>query len=706
MREQLRLTSHTATLAASSASENRDRAAHVILRAGIAYSVAVGVTALFEGLLVRGAAPAGQLVEMTLGTLVGGLTGLAAGAVSAASEAAGRVRRAVIVLLAGALGVWLAQYMGTIAALSGRARGFAGVLLVIAVAGSMGFAALLIRAAEAPAYPSGARRRIKMPLRAAASFVSGVAALFTAHWLVPPYHRAVQDVIACGGAVLLGFAFHTLQSSVLFSRRLFLAASLGWAAAIFASAFLLSRPQGYERARLDDIIIARAGFKLQAYATDVDGDGYSSLFGGGDCAPWNSLSHPGATEIPDNGVDDNCSWGDAPRPVEHPVPAVRATPPSPMSVALITIDTVRWDRVGVSGYSPSPTPNLDAWARAAKVFERAYAASTRTCSSLAALHYGHFPRGLRWARGDSSSAVQRLRDRLPDAELRPRWMCVTDEVGAHGQKTLAEWLKARGMGTAAAVNDNGSYLIEREFFGAGFDIYRDTLTGEDGEVVGAAIGLLEELTRGEPPFFLWVHLLGAHERGSSQRLRDTGKEYDAALAQTDAALRPLLTALEVAGTRAPLGVVIASDHGELMGPNRRWHGSDLSDELLRVPLLIRAPSLSPGRTRILSSTVDIMPTVLALTDTPAPSGLPGINLAATPDEERRAPLLSDVWVRPLGIDLTAAYDGERKVVYSHESRTYTLFSQVPGAAALPGEDSALRQRIQTYLTENDLNPIH
>lgn len=60
-------------------------------------------------------------------------------------------------------------------------------------------------------------------------------------------------------------------------------------------------------------------------AHDFDGDGYANLLGENDCAPFDAAIHPGATEIPDNGVDENCNGRDLKagrKPVYRPADAM------------------------------------------------------------------------------------------------------------------------------------------------------------------------------------------------------------------------------------------------------------------------------------------------------------------------------------------------------------------------------------------------
>jgi arylsulfatase A-like enzyme len=195
-----------------------------------------------------------------------------------------------------------------------------------------------------------------------------------------------------------------------------------------------------------------------------------------------------------------------------------------------------------------------------------------------------------------------------------------------------------------------------------------------------------------------VHVFGPHDRALSKGIVDIPREYDEALRRADSAVAPFLEAVDAIARRRPLAVIVASDHGDVFGPNRRWHGDDLSEEVLRVPLMIRAPGIAPGRSGSLVSTVDIMPTILSLTQTPLPPFLAGMDIAHGQVPNPRL-LVSDIWNELLGYAFTAVYDGTQKLTYDHRIRTYTLSSQAPEVAE--DHSAALQERLSRYLSENE-----
>ena len=263
-----------------------------------------------------------------------------------------------------------------------------------------------------------------------------------------------------------------------------------------------------------------------------------------------------------------------------------AAPPAPAHaehVLLITIDTLRADRVGSYGYARAATPALDGIAARGTRFDRAFSAAPITQTSHATLLTGRYPQG----HGARHNGM-RIGDTVP---------------------TLAEKFKAAGFATAAFV---AAFPLDRRFgLARGFDAYGDTMpNGPDGRplnerpgraAVDEAITWLSANTGKRT--FLWVHLFEPHAPYAGG--------YDNEIAEADRQVARLLDA--IAPRRAKTLIIATSDHGEAFGEHGEiGHSIFVYDTTLRVPLLIEGPGV-PANTAIAepAGLVDVAPTIAA-----------------------------------------------------------------------------------------------
>lgn len=276
---------------------------------------------------------------------------------------------------------------------------------------------------------------------------------------------------------------------------------------------------------------------------------------------------------------------------EQPSAPERQAPARP-SVLLVTLDTLRADRLADGG----PMPRLRALAGRAVRFGNARSPVPLTLPAHTTLLTG----------------------------LGPRRHGVRDNIGyALGPKTptLAGSFQAAGWATAAFV---GGYPLDRAFgLARGFDLYDDRMSrapadGRSGhterraaEVVDAALAWLDDSKSG--PFFLWVHLFDPHDpyEAPPPFAGRHAHPYDDEVAYADHELGRLLDGLT--GSRpGPLWIVVVADHGEALGDHGEpTHGVFLYEETLRVPLVIVPPGETAARAIDAPvSLADLAPTLL------------------------------------------------------------------------------------------------
>jgi choline-sulfatase len=278
--------------------------------------------------------------------------------------------------------------------------------------------------------------------------------------------------------------------------------------------------------------------------------------------------------------------------------------PPPIGVIVITLDTTRADRLSPYGFQDVSMPNLDRLAREGVLFDQAASVAPLTLPAHCSLFTGLFPP----AHGVRDNADRALADE---------------------RTTLAEVLRTQGFRTAAfvgsAVLDSGRGLAQ------GFDLYREVgsttvgsaapLQRRGNEVVDDAIQWLDGA--GDSRFFVWAHLYDPHRPyDPPEPYRSIHADpYVGEIAFADAQIGRLLAALDRRRLLNRTIVIVAGDHGESLSEHgERDHGIFVYESVLRVPLIIRAPSVLPARIGPVVRLVDVMPTVLELLGLEVPPG--------------------------------------------------------------------------------------
>lgn len=184
--------------------------------------------------------------------------------------------------------------------------------------------------------------------------------------------------------------------------------------------------------------------------------------------------------------------GGEPSPLDNPSLSSAATSQGVHSAIIITIDTLRADRLGAYGYNRNTSSMMDAWMKRGTRFDWAFSTASYTAPSHVSLMTGLYP---------SFTSVMLDNGRF-------------FRLGAD-TLTLAEFLRSRGFRTAAVVSN--PTLNRRLGLHQGFAAYCDLqfdpakgefLTKNAADTTDEALILLEQLKGA--PFFLWIHYQDPH----------------------------------------------------------------------------------------------------------------------------------------------------------------------------------------------------
>ena len=341
---------------------------------------------------------------------------------------------------------------------------------------------------------------------------------------------------------------------------------------------------------------------------------------------------------------------------------------APRNVLVITLDTLRADRLGSYGYAAAQTPRLDALASSGLRFAQATTVVPLTLPAHSSLFTGTFP----------------------------SWHGVRDNGGFYlgdDQATLAEVLRDRGFRTGAFVS---AFVLDRRWgIGQGFERFfdefdldafgsapgLDTIQRPGAQTVDQAVAWLAEDR--ERPFLAWVHLYDPHapyqapEPYRSRFPATMSGAYDAEIAATDAQVGRLLDALSVQDRLDDTLVVVLADHGEMLGEHEEQaHGFFVYDAAVRIPLIVAGPGVPQRTIADQVRIVDVMPTVLDLLGVPAPKEIQGVSLRPLARGERMGLVArSESWYPRYHYgwsELSSIQDGRFKYIRAPRPELYDL----------------------------------
>lgn len=309
--------------------------------------------------------------------------------------------------------------------------------------------------------------------------------------------------------------------------------------------------------------------------------------------------------------------------------ARQAEPPQPQrfpNVVILTIDTLRADRLSSYGYRRNTSPNIDRLLNSGARFTQARTVEPLTNPAMCSMFTSLYPH----EHGGTRNGL-RMHTNLPSAAR------VLDRRGYRSAAFVGNWtLKNRISGLGDHFERYDEVFTRKRWLG----MFKGEATAED--LTDAALGWLAE-TRQNPrhPFLLWVHYVEPH---APYRLQEdfagrlgikTGGEaskqdrYDTEIAFADHHLGRLLQAIERdPALKANTVIVFGADHGESLGEHGYWgHGRNLHEPNLHIPLGIVWPGkIRPGTiVGAPALNIDVAPTILGLTGLPAPSGFRGLD---------------------------------------------------------------------------------
>lgn len=360
----------------------------------------------------------------------------------------------------------------------------------------------------------------------------------------------------------------------------------------------------------------------------------------------------------------------------------RLNKPDGPNVVLISIDTLRADRLGSYGHSRDTSPNIDRLAEEGILFENAYSQAPWTLPAMATIHSSLYP---------SEHGATRFDLRMNNNLI-----------------TLSEYMRNSFYTTIGIISN--SFVSSMYGFGQGFEEFdEEIIMGAEGT---SSEGLTDKARRyitehKDDKFFLWVHYFDPHYTYIHHEQYNYGKNYagdlphdlsikflarnianlsnqdieyvkdiyDEEISYTDYYVGTIIETIEELELKEDTVIIITSDHGEeFMERGTIGHGKRVYQELIRVPLIIYIPNEHKRRVGNNVETRSIYKTILDISGIDH-ENIGGVNLLSIGKENNKGYIYSEgsyAWGKN-NLRLAMIKD-EYKLIKNMDDGTFELYN--------------------------------